>query len=145
MKKIILYLIMILVLFTGCTDSITMEDVVKEPNFSGIVEEIEEKSILVRVNEDEVTSSDLIYVSLDVELKDNMIDFNIGDEVRVYYDGNIAESYPAQVNKVYAIILLDWYDLRGVRTIRNKIKYLGIILIIIRELLILWLQIFSVV
>lgn len=107
MKKIILYLIMILVLFTGCTDSITMEDVVKEPNFSGIVEEIEEKSILVRVNEDEVTSSDLIYVSLDVELKDNMIDFNIGDEVRVYYDGNIAESYPAQVNKVYAIILLD--------------------------------------
>lgn len=104
MKKMILYLVLILVLLTGCTDAMTMEDLVKEPNFSGIVEEIEEKLILVRVNNDDLISSDLIYISLDVELKDSMIDFNIGDEVRIFYDGNMGESYPAQINKVYAIM-----------------------------------------
>ncbi|NMA23990.1 MAG: hypothetical protein GX938_10855 [Spirochaetales bacterium] len=31
--------------------------------------------------------------------------FHIGDEVSVYYDGVIAESYPAQINEVYAIFL----------------------------------------
>ena len=36
-----------------------------------------------------------------------MVDFNIGDEVIVYYDGNIAESYPLQINTVYAISLKD--------------------------------------
>lgn len=46
-------------------------------------------------------------VSLDAENKDDMVDFNIGDEVIVYYDGNIAESYPLQINTVYAISLKD--------------------------------------
>ena len=44
-------------------------------------------------------------VSLNVENKDSSTHFNIGDEVVVYYDGNIAESYPMQINKVYAITL----------------------------------------
>ena len=85
-----------------------MNTVTNEPNFSGIVDEVYEKSILVRVNKDEdaIQSSDLMSVSLDVELKDSMTHFEIGDEVRVYYDGTIAESYPAQINKVYAIIFV---------------------------------------
>jgi hypothetical protein len=40
-----------------------------------------------------------------VENKDSVTNFNIGDEVVVYYDGNIAESYPMQINTVYAITL----------------------------------------
>ena len=44
-------------------------------------------------------------VSLDVECADSVTHFNIGDEVVVYYDGNVAESYPMQINKVYAITL----------------------------------------
>jgi len=35
-----------------------------------------------------------------------MTHFSVGDAVRVYYDGTIAESYPAQVDTVYAIILV---------------------------------------
>jgi len=31
--------------------------------------------------------------------------FQIGDEILVYYDGNIAESYPMQIHTVYAITL----------------------------------------
>ena len=34
-----------------------------------------------------------------------MTSFNIGDEVVVYCDGNVAESYPMQINTVYAITL----------------------------------------
>ena len=45
------------------------------------------------------------WVSLDVENKDSMTSFSIGDEVVVYFDGNVAESYPMQINNVYAIIL----------------------------------------
>ena len=45
------------------------------------------------------------WVSLNVENKDSMTSFNIGDEIVVYYDGNIAESYPMQINTVYAITL----------------------------------------
>lgn len=37
-----------------------MNSVVKESNFSGIVEEAYEKSILIRVNKDELTSSELV-------------------------------------------------------------------------------------
>ena len=34
-----------------------------------------------------------------------MTNFNIDDEVIVYYDGDIAETYPMQINTVYAITL----------------------------------------
>ncbi len=107
MKKWILVLFFVIILLTGCSKKIDMNNVKNEPNFSGIVEEVSEQSILVKVNEveDEFQSSDLISVSLDVELKDSITSFSIGDEVLIYYDGNIAESYPAQINKVYAIIL----------------------------------------
>lgn len=106
MRKWVFCLIFLFILLGGCTIPMNMNTVIKEPNFGGTVEEVHEKSVLVRVNENESTSSDLISVSLDVELKDSMTDFEVGDEIRVYYDGNIAESYPAQVNKVYAIILV---------------------------------------
>ena len=51
-----------------------------------------EHSIMVKVSEDEdeAQSSDLISVSLNVELEESMTDFNVGDEVRVYYNGEIA-------------------------------------------------------
>ena len=49
-------------------------------------------------------------VSLDVEIKDSMTDFNIGDKVTVYYNGDIAESDPMQISTVYAITLLEPAD-----------------------------------
>lgn len=107
MKRITMLLLLTLILLTACAR--TMDNIADQPNFAGIVEEVKSNSILVRVNEDEeeMRSSDLISVSLDVEIEDSRRDFNIGDEVRVYYDGMIAESYPAQANNVYAIELVD--------------------------------------
>lgn len=100
----LIILIIILILLTGCIP-MNMNNVVKEPNFSGIIEEVYEKSILVKVNEG--ISSDLVSVSLDLKLKDSITDFYLGEEVRIYYDGNIAESYPAQINNVYTIIPIE--------------------------------------
>ena len=39
-----------------------------------------------------------------------------GDKVTVYYDGNIDENYPMQINTVYAILLLEPAD----RTVNEK-------------------------
>lgn len=109
MKKWLITLLFVFVFLEGCFKPMNMNTVVKEANFAGIVEEVYEWSILVRVNEDEdeIKSSDLMSVSLYAELKDSMTHFEVGEEVRVYYDGSIAESYPAQINKVYAILLVD--------------------------------------
>lgn len=85
----------------------TMNTVHKEPHFAGTVTQVYDNAILIRVNESEEArkSSDIMQVSLDVILKDSTTRFLIGDEVIVYYDGMIAESYPAQIHTVYAIVL----------------------------------------
>lgn len=93
----------------GCEQKMNMNNVVNQPSFQGVVTEVNEQSILVAVNEGEAAykSSDLITVSLDVQLKDGLSEYSMGDEVKVYYDGSIAESYPAVVSVVYAIVIIN--------------------------------------
>ena len=93
MKKI---LSLILTLFcvlslVGCGRS--MDDIIKnESSITGVVEEVYNNSILISIQTDAYPYGAYCDVSLDAENKDDMVDFNIGDEVIVYYDGNIAES-----------------------------------------------------
>lgn len=92
----------------GASKTRSMDDVIaNEPHFSGTVAEVKDTYIVVDVDEgeDAYKSSDSIEVSLNVECKDSMTHFQKGDQVVVYYDGMIQESYPARVNKVYAITL----------------------------------------
>jgi len=70
-----------------------------EPNITGIVKEICENTVLIENETGEY------WVSLEVENPDSVTHFQIGDEILVYYDGNIAESYPMQIHTVYAITL----------------------------------------
>ncbi len=88
---------------------ISMDELYKKPNFTAVVTEVYDKEILVTVDkdQDEYKSSDKIIVSLDVKLKDKLVSFKAGDKVRIFYDGNILESYPAQIRKVYAILLIN--------------------------------------
>ena len=65
-------------------------------NVSGVLLENESGEYVVSLN---VENSDGIYSPIQV-----------GDEVTVYYDGNIAESYPMQINKVYAVLLKEPAD-----------------------------------
>ena len=99
------------IIFIYIAKSITTSDIYNKPNFIGTVTEVYDKAILVSVdeNEDEIKSSDKMFVSLDVKLKDSMVNFAVGDKVHIFYDGSIREIYPAEINTVYAILLInDW-------------------------------------
>lgn len=87
----------------GCKKSLDYV-IDNEPSIRGSVKETYEGSILIENETGEY------FVSLDVEYSDSMTDFSVGDEVAVYYDGLIAESYPMQINNVYAIMLLEPAD-----------------------------------
>ena len=78
-----------------------------EPNMTGVVKEVKDHSVLMENEAGEY------WVSLNVENKDSMTHFDVGDEVVVYFDGNISESYPMQINTVYAITLKTPADRTG--------------------------------
>ena len=101
MKKLIaLVLALVCVLsLVGCNNRSMNYIIENEPSIMGIVQDTNDSSILIENEDGEY------WVSLNVENKDSMTHFSIGDEVVVYYDGNIAESYPMQINTVYAITL----------------------------------------
>lgn len=101
MKKLTtLLLIMIYVLsFVGCRNRSMNGIIASEPSITGIVKDTNETSILIE------NENGAYWVSRNVENKDSMTHFNIGDEVVVYYDGKVAETYPMQINTVYAITL----------------------------------------
>ena len=112
MKKLIaLVLALICVLgLVGCNNRSMNYIISNEPSITGIVKETNENAILIENDDGEY------WVSLNVESKDSVTNFNVGDEVVAYYDGNIAESYPMQINTVYAITLKTPAD----RTANNK-------------------------
>ena len=112
MKKLIaLVLALVCVLGMVACNNRSMNYIISnEPSITGIVKETNENAILIENDDGEY------WVSLNVENKDSVTNFNIGDEVVVYYDGNIAESYPMQINTVYAITLKTPAD----RTENNK-------------------------
>ncbi len=55
---------------------------------------------------DELKTAGKIAVSLDVVSKVPVPEFQTGDWVRVVYNGEIAETYPAKISNVFAIYLL---------------------------------------
>ena len=101
MKKLIaLVLALVCVLsLVGCNNRSMNYIIENEPSIMGVVKDTNDNSILIENEDGEY------WVSLNAENKDSMTHFSIGDEVVVYYDGNIAESYPMQINTVYAITL----------------------------------------
>ena len=70
-----------------------------EPSLTGVVEEVNENTVKIKNDNGEYI------VSLNVESNDSYKGAVIGDEIVVYYDGIIDETYPMQIHKVYAITL----------------------------------------
>lgn len=83
----------------GCNNRSLNYIIENEPSITGIVRDTVPNAILIENENGEY------WVSLNVENKDSMTSFNLGDEVVVYFDGMVAESYPMQINTVYAITL----------------------------------------
>ncbi len=101
MKKLIALVLALVCILTlaGC-DRKSMNYIIQnEPSITGIVREADESAILIENGDGKY------WVSLDVQSKDSMTHFTIGDEVVVYFDGLIAESSPMQISRVYAITL----------------------------------------
>lgn len=101
-KKAILGTILLLTL-TGC--SRTMDYVIgHEPHFVGIVNSMSDDYVSVSVNADDPLYADYsnVMASLDVELHDSFLMLSNGDEIVVYYDGNLTEG---RAETVYAITL----------------------------------------
>ncbi len=101
MKKLIAFTLMIVVVLalSGCNNR-NMDDIIQtEPNMTGIVKTITNDAFLMENEKGEY------WVSLNVENNDSMTHFSTGDEVVVYFNGDVAESYPMQINTVYAITL----------------------------------------
>lgn len=101
MKKLTAFVLALacVLALAGCNTRSMNYIIANEPSITGIVRDTGDKSILIENENGEY------WVSLDVENKDSMTHFSIGDEVVVYFDGNVAESYPMQINTVYAITL----------------------------------------
>lgn len=81
----------------------------KNPYFNATVLEVYEKSVLVKPFEgaDELKSADQIVVSTEVVSTHEVPQMETGTTIRIVYNGDIAESYPAQINTVFAIYLVD--------------------------------------
>ena len=94
-----LFILTCVLVCAGCGNRSMNSIIANEPNITGIVKESGEKSILIKNDNGEY------WVSLNVQNKDSMTHFRIGDEVVVYFDGRVAETYPMQINNVYAITL----------------------------------------
>lgn len=103
--SILLSIICILTMI-GCNNRSMNYIIENEPSVTGIVEQVYENSILIYCEQmDGYLSEVRCSVSLDVENQDSMTHFNVGDEVVVYYNGDVAESDPLQISTVYAITL----------------------------------------
>lgn len=88
---------------TGCSEKET------DAYFNATVLEIHENSILVEPFEgsEELKSSDRILASSITNSNHKVPEMKEGTTVRIVYDGIIAETYPAQINEVYAIYLVN--------------------------------------
>ena len=113
MKKYLLILLSIICVLglVGCNNRSLNYIISNEPSIAGSIEEINESAVLLE------NESGKYWISLNVENSDGIYSpIAIGDKVTVYFDGNIAESYPMQINKVYAILLKEPAD----RTVNER-------------------------
>lgn len=90
---------------TGCNNRSMNYIIENEPSVVGIVKEVRDDSILIYMETDAYPYGAECSVSLDVENGDSYMDLSVGDEVVVYYNGDIAESEPLKIETVYAITL----------------------------------------
>ena len=104
-------LVMILLALVGCTPRGMNYIIANEPSITGVVQEVHDTYILIYIETEGFPAGADCFVSLDVENKDGLYSpISVGDMVTVYFDGSIAESYPLQINTVYAITLTEPAD-----------------------------------
>ncbi len=137
-KKPAIYILGILMGFSlliGCS-----KEIEKETSFVATVLENNGGQLLVEPVEGsrELASADKIMISIgegtQLSLKDSeeaisLEDIEVGSRVEIFYNGGIAESYPAQINSIHKIVLLNEYTFTAsdenflVKTYIDKLKF----------------------
>lgn len=103
--SLILSLTFVLVL-AGCNNRSMNYIIENEPSVVGVVEEVHDDYVIMYSETAEgYPNGSRWSISLTVESKDSYADLVVGDEIVVYYDGNVMETYPLKVGTVYAITL----------------------------------------
>ena len=102
-KTVSVVLLLCMIFLTGCKNE------AKNPYFNATVLEVYEKSVRVKPFEgsDELKSAEQIDVNTEVISTHEVPEMEEGTTIRILYNGDIAESYPAQINTVFAIYLVD--------------------------------------
>lgn len=86
-----LFITIILILLIGCNSK---DDVV---SFTGTIKEINNQQAIVFIEEGEILHSGN-QVSVDLSVSKQT--FQVGDHIRVTYDGEVRESFPLGINTV---------------------------------------------
>ncbi len=103
--SLILSLTFVLVL-AGCNNRSMNYIIENEPSVVGVVEEVHDDYVIMYSETAEgYPNGSRWSISLTVESKDSYADPVVGDEIVVYYHGNVMETDPLKVGTVYAITL----------------------------------------
>lgn len=108
MKKTLLMVssLLCILCLAGCNTKSMNYIIENKPSVTGIVKEVHESHIIMYSETAEGYPNGSTWsISLDVENTDSYTDIVVGDKIVVYHDGNIMETNPLQVGKVYAITL----------------------------------------
>lgn len=107
MQKFIAIILSLSIVFAvaGCNNKSMNYIIENKPSITGVVEEVNDNYMVIYIETDSYPNGADCTVSLDVEYGDSYTDVAVGDEVVVYFNGEIAESDPLQINTVYAITL----------------------------------------
>ena len=107
MRKLLALLMVVIsvVSLAGCQNRSLNAIIKHEDHITGVVREVYDDYILIYIEHDGYPGGADCEVSLDVEYKDSMTQFHVGDVVTVYYGEGIMETYPLRVARVYAILL----------------------------------------
>ena len=113
MKKYSIFLI--IAFLSLCLVGCFKKDYSKEninPYFNATILEINKDSILVTPFEGEeiLNSSDKFIVSTDVISTIEVPEMKVGTTIRIVYNDNIEETYPAKINNVFAIYLISFKE-----------------------------------
>ena len=108
MKKLTALVLALVCVFSlaGC-NSKSMDYIIKnKPSVTGVVEEVHNDYIIMYSETAEgYPNGSEWQISLNVENIDGCTNLTVGDEIVVYHDGNVMETDPLKVGKVYAITL----------------------------------------
>lgn len=92
----------------------------KEYSFCGVIKQVEQNLFFIEPDEGEEIrkSADKIMVG---KLKlDTNVKFEVGERVKIIYDGDVMETYPAQIKAISYESLSKYQDYEKIATLRSK-------------------------